>query len=117
VRRLHLDHPSELAGLCAEPPTTLLTWLSGGPTSRFAAAVTTGRGGEQLTLPARAVVRAVVPSTAGVVQAGQDLFGWLHRHRLAVFGPSLEDHFVDAAGVHATVLEVPVHLVSLGSRA
>ncbi len=108
VRRLRLNHPSELATICAEPPTTLLTWLRDRPTGGFAAAVSTDRCGEQLTLPTRAVVRAVVPSATGVVRAGQDLFGWLRRHLLTVAGPTLEDHLVDAAGAHATVLEVPV---------
>lgn len=43
-----------------------------------------------------------------MVRAGQDLFGWLHRHRLAVTGPTLEEHLIDADGAHAIVLEVPV---------
>lgn len=61
----------------------------------------------QLFLPARTVVRAVVPPSAGVV-AGQDLFGWLHRHHLAVTGPTVEEHLGDADGAHAIVLEIPV---------
>ncbi|MER5319883.1 hypothetical protein [Streptosporangium roseum] len=109
VRRLRLDHPSELAAVCPAPPATLLTWLHGQPTGGFTAAVTTGRDGEQLTLPARAVVRAVVPPSTDVVRAGQDLFGWLHRHHLAITGPTVEEHLVDADGAHAIVLEVSVH--------
>ncbi|MEU8383620.1 MerR family transcriptional regulator [Streptosporangium sp. NPDC048865] len=109
VRRSHLDHPSMLAALCPAPPATLLTWLRGRPTGGFTAAVTTDRGGERLTLPARTVVRAVVPPSTDVVHAGQELFGWLHRHHLAVTGPTVEDHLTDADGAHAVVLEVPVH--------
>ncbi|GIH25314.1 MerR family transcriptional regulator [Acrocarpospora phusangensis] len=109
VRHLRLDHASELAAICAAvSPSTLLTWLGGQPTGGFAAAVTTDRGGEQLVLPARAVVRAIVPASIGVVRAGEELFGWLHRHELTVAGPTLEDHLIDAGGAHATVLEVPV---------
>ncbi|MFC4058326.1 MerR family transcriptional regulator [Planomonospora corallina] len=108
VRRLRLEHPSELAAVCAGPPATLLTWLRGRPAGGFAAAVATDRGGESLVLPARTVVRAVVPPAAGVVRAGQDLFGWLDRHRLAVAGPTVEEHLVDADGAAVTVLEVPV---------
>ncbi|MFI6706319.1 MerR family transcriptional regulator [Nonomuraea sp. NPDC050478] len=111
VRRTRVRHPSELAALCpAAPaaPAALLTWLDGPPADGFACAVTTGRAGEQLTLPARTVVRAVVPPSAGVVPAGHELFGWLRRHHLAVDGPTLEEHLVDAEGRHATVLEVPV---------
>ncbi|MER5622895.1 MerR family transcriptional regulator [Streptosporangium sp. NPDC002544] len=109
VRRLRLDHPSELAALCPAPPATLLTWLRGQPTGGFTAAVTTDRDSEQLTLPARSVVRAVVPPSTDVVRAGQDLFGWLHRHHLAITGPTVEEHLVDADGAHAVVLEVSVH--------
>lgn len=108
VRHMRLDHPSELATICPPPPATLLTWLRGQPTGGFVAAVTTDRGGEQLTLPARTVVRAIVPPSAGVVLAGQDLFGWLHRHHLAITGPTVEEHLIDADGAHATVLEVSV---------
>ncbi|GAA0383047.1 hypothetical protein Acor_70850 [Acrocarpospora corrugata] len=108
-RRLRVDHASELAAICAAvSPSTLLTWLGGIPIGGFAAAVTTDRGGEQLILPARAVVRAVIPSSIGVVRAGEELFGWLHRHGLTVAGPTLEDHLMDVGGAHATVLEVPV---------
>src|SRR5690349_23024780 len=39
----------------------------------------------------------------------RSLFGWLHRHHLAVTGPTVEDHLTDADGAHAVVLEVPVH--------
>ncbi|MFF0769963.1 MerR family transcriptional regulator [Nonomuraea wenchangensis] len=110
VRRVRLDHPSELAALCPAPPATLLTWLRGEPTGGFTAAVSTDRqDGEQLTLPARAAVRAVVPPSADVVRAGQDLFGWLRRHHLAITGPTVEEHLVDADGAHAVVLEVSVH--------
>ncbi|MED7928150.1 MerR family transcriptional regulator [Nonomuraea sp. LP-02] len=110
VRRVRLAHPSELAALCPAPPATLLTWLRGEPTGGFTAAVSTDRqDGEQLTLPARAAVRAVVPPSADVVRAGQDLFGWLRRHHLAITGPTVEEHLVDADGAHAVVLEVSVH--------
>lgn len=108
VRHLRVAHAAELAGLCATPPATLLTWLYGPPTGRFAAAVTTERAGEQLTLQARDVVRAIVQPSVGVVRAGQDLFGWLSRHRLTVSGPTVEEHLVDADGAHAIALEVPV---------
>jgi DNA-binding transcriptional MerR regulator len=118
VRRMSVEQPSELAAICPAPPAALLTWLDGPPTGRFAAAVATDRAGERrtlptradepLTLPARAVARAVVPPSAGVVRAGQDLFAWLHRHHLAVDGPTVEEHLVDADGAHAVVLEVPV---------
>ena len=108
VRRLRVAHPAELAGLCATPPATLLTWLDGPPTGRFTAAVTTDRADGRLTLQTRSVVRAIVPPSVGVVRAGQDLFGWLNRHRLAVAGPTVEDHLIDADGAHATTLEVPV---------
>ncbi|WP_281287011.1 MerR family transcriptional regulator [Nonomuraea turkmeniaca] len=108
VRHLRLDHPAKLAAVCPAPPATLLTWLRGQPTGGFAAAVTTDRGGTQLILPARAVVRAVVPPPTGVIQAGQDLFGWLDRQRMDVAGPTVEEHLVDADGAQATVLEIPV---------
>ncbi|MFI6741962.1 MerR family transcriptional regulator [Nonomuraea sp. NPDC050451] len=108
VRHMRLNHPAELAAVCPAPPATLLTWLRGQPTGGFAAAVTTDGAGEQLLLPARTVVRAVASPSAGVVRAGQDLFGWLHRHRLAVTGPTVEEHLIDADGAHAIVLEVPV---------
>nr|BFE87697.1 hypothetical protein GCM10020093_102980 [Planobispora longispora] len=61
VRRMRLDHPSELAAVCPAPPATLVTWLDGQPTGAFTVAVTIGRDGERLVLPARTVVRAVVP--------------------------------------------------------
>ncbi|MGP3963346.1 MerR family transcriptional regulator [Nonomuraea sp. 3N208] len=109
VRRMHLNHPAELAAVCPAPPAALLTWLHGQPTGGFAAAVTTDRAGEQLFLPARTVVRAIVPPSAGVVRAGQDLFGWLHRHRLDITGPTVEEHLIDADGAHAIVLEVTVN--------
>ncbi|MFC4112774.1 MerR family transcriptional regulator [Nonomuraea zeae] len=108
VRHLRLDHPAELATICPAPPATLLTWLHGLPAGGFAAAVTTEGGGRQLTLPARAVVRAVVPATAGVIQAGQELFGWLDRHHLDVAGPTVEEYLMDADGTRATVLEISV---------
>ncbi|WP_440068002.1 MerR family transcriptional regulator [Streptosporangium sp. OZ121] len=107
VRHLRLDHPAELATVCPAPPVTLLTWLLRPPTGGFAAAVTTDRGGERLVLPARAVVRAVVPP-AGVIQAGQDLFGWLDRHRLDIAGPNVEEHLTDDDGARVTVLEISV---------
>ncbi|MDP4500776.1 MerR family transcriptional regulator [Nonomuraea sp. G32] len=108
IRHLHLTHAAELATVCAAPPAALLTWLHGQPTGGFAAAVTTDSDGEQLSLPARTVVRAVVPPSTDVVRAGQDLFVWLHRHRLAITGPTVEDHLIDADGAHAIVLEVSV---------
>jgi DNA-binding transcriptional MerR regulator len=113
VRHLTLGHPSELATLCPAPPATLLTWLDGVPERvvperGFAAAVTTDHAGESLTLPARAVVRAVVPPAAGVVHAGRELFTWLRRHRLTITGPTAEDHLTDGDGLHAVILEVPV---------
>ncbi|MGP4099777.1 MerR family transcriptional regulator [Nonomuraea sp. KM90] len=108
VRHLRLDQPSALAAVCPPPPATLLTWLRGHPTGTFTAAVTTDRDGKHLTLPTRTVVRAVVPPTTTLVQAGHDLFGWLDRHHLDVAGPTVEDHLVDADGIQATVLELPV---------
>jgi hypothetical protein len=108
VRHLRVEHAAELAGLCETPPTMLLTWLHGPPTGRFAAAVTTERAGERLTLQARDVVRAIVPPSVGVVRAGQELFGWLYRHRLTVDGPTVEEHLIDADGAHAIALEVAV---------
>ena len=108
VRHVRVAHPSALATLCPPAPTTLLTWLDGQPTGDFAAAVTVDRGGEPLDLPARSVVRAVVPPATGVVRAGLDLFDWLHRRGLTVAGPTLEEHLVDADQAVATVLEVPV---------
>ncbi|MFI6316548.1 helix-turn-helix domain-containing protein [Nonomuraea sp. NPDC050556] len=110
VRRLWVDHPSELANICTASPGTLLTWLRGHPAGGFAAAVTAGDAREQLSLPSRTVVRAIAPASGGVVRAGQELFGWLHRHRLAVTGPTVEEHLVDADGAHAVVLEVTVNL-------
>ncbi|WP_061293050.1 MerR family transcriptional regulator [Herbidospora cretacea] len=100
VRRLTVTDPSELAAVC---PATLLTWLDG----TFAAAVA-DEGGERLTLPARQVVRAVVPTPEGVVRAGHDLFAWLGRHDLKITGPALEEHLADADGGHAVVLDIPV---------
>ncbi|GAB3842311.1 helix-turn-helix domain-containing protein [Dactylosporangium cerinum] len=108
VRYLTVEHPSEIAAACAAHPTTLLTWLCARPAGGFTAAVGTGRTGERLTLPARTVVRAVVPRETGIVPAGHQLFDWLHRHRLAVAGPTVEDHLVDADGDRATVMEVPI---------
>ncbi|MEV0607885.1 helix-turn-helix domain-containing protein [Polymorphospora rubra] len=108
VRRLSVEHPAELADWCVAPSTVLLTWLTGQPVGGFRAAVGTGRGGETLTLPGRDVVRVVVPPARGVVGAGQELFDWLDRNRLALTGPTLEERLVDADGVGATVLEVPV---------
>lgn len=108
IRHLRLNHPAELATVCPAPPAALLTWLHRQPTGGFAAAVTTDSDGEQLSLPARTVVRAVVPPSTGVVRAGQDLFGWLHRHGLAITGPTVEDHLIDADGAQAILLEVSV---------
>ncbi|MFF3442214.1 helix-turn-helix domain-containing protein [Streptosporangium sp. NPDC002721] len=108
VHRLRLDHPAGLAAVCPAPPATLLTWLRRLPAGGFDAAVTTDRDGERLVLPARTVVRAVVPPAAGVVRAGRELFGWLERHRLDVAGPTVEEHLVDADGTRATVLEISV---------
>ncbi|WP_329089159.1 MerR family transcriptional regulator [Streptosporangium sp. NBC_01469] len=108
VRHLRLDHPARLATVCPAPPATLLTWLRRPPTGEFTAAVTTDLGGEQLVLPARTVVRAVVPPATGVVQAGQDLFSWLDRHHMDIAGPNVEEHLVDTDGAQATVLEIPV---------
>ncbi|AVT38581.1 MerR family transcriptional regulator [Plantactinospora sp. BB1] len=108
VRHLRIAHPSALAALCPPPPTTLLTWLTGHPTGDFVAAVPADRGGERLDLPARTVVRTIVPPATGVVRAGLDLFDWLHRRALTVAGPTLEEHLVDADHAVATVLEVPV---------
>ncbi|WP_433270945.1 MerR family transcriptional regulator [Actinosynnema sp. CS-041913] len=121
VRRLRVHytrvgHPSELGVRCPAP-ATLLTWLSGLPADGFAAAWTTGHGGESLTLPARDVVRAVVPPTSDVVRTGRELFDWLRRQDLAITGPTLEEHLVDAEGVGATVLEIPVqHQVQRSSN-
>jgi DNA-binding transcriptional MerR regulator len=108
IRRFRVDDPSELAVVCAAPPSALLTWLPGPPAGGFDGAVATDAGGEALTLPARRVARAVVPPECGVVRAGQDLFAWLHRHGLAVAGPTLEERLVDGDGVVTTVLEIPV---------
>ncbi|MFI9555952.1 MerR family transcriptional regulator [Nonomuraea endophytica] len=108
VRHLHLNHPSELTTLCPPSPATLLTWLEEQPTGAFHAAVTTDRVGDVLLLPTRTVIRAVVPPSTGVVRAGQDLFAWLHRHSLAIAGPTLEDHLTDADGTQGTILEIPV---------
>ncbi|MEV6692734.1 MerR family transcriptional regulator [Micromonospora sp. NPDC051196] len=109
VRHLTVAHPSELAAVCAaQPTTTLLTWLRALPHGDFAAAVDTGRTGKPLTLPARMVVRAVIPPATGIIDAGQHLFDWLHRRHLTITGPTVEDHLSDADGDHVTVLEVPV---------
>lgn len=114
ARRLHVQyvevgHPSELADLCSTRPATLLTWLGGLPADGFRAAVSTDRAaGEVLTLPARRVVRGVVPPASGLVRAGLELFEWLQRHGLTTAGPTLEEHLVDADGVSAVVLEVAV---------
>jgi DNA-binding transcriptional MerR regulator len=105
VHYLRVDHPAELSARCSTP-TTLLTWLSEHPSGSFVAAMATGR--ESLTLPARSVVRALVPPACGVVRAGQELFDWLRRHDLVITGPTLEEHLVDADGASATVLEIPV---------
>ncbi|MFI6389130.1 MerR family transcriptional regulator [Nonomuraea sp. NPDC050547] len=115
VHHTRLTHPSELTTLCPSPPATLLTWLRERPTGAFHAAIATDRAADHLTLPVRTVIRAVVPPSAGVVHAGQDLFAWLTRHNLAITGPTLEDHLIDADGTHATVLEIPVASPSSGS--
>ncbi|MFV2012749.1 MULTISPECIES: MerR family transcriptional regulator [unclassified Micromonospora] len=107
VRHLTVADPTELAAVCPQPPTVLLTWLRCRPATSFRAAVTTGGPGERLDLPARTVVRAVVPPT-GVVRAGLDLFAWLPRHHFTVAGPTTEDHLVDGDGAAVTVLEIPV---------
>jgi DNA-binding transcriptional MerR regulator len=108
-RRLRVDYlrVTDPATLRCVPHTTLLTWLSQAPEGEFAAAMATGHGGADLTLPARDVVRAVVPPTGDVVRAGLDLFDWLRRHDLAVTGPTVEDHLTDADGAGVTVLEIP----------
>ncbi|MGW0808414.1 MerR family transcriptional regulator [Nonomuraea sp. NPDC002799] len=110
VRHFHLDRPTQLATLCPAPPATLLTWLNSSPTGPFTVAVsTTGTTGSTgTTLPARTVVRTLVPPAAGVVHAGQELFGWLERHHLDITGPTVEDHHTDATGTHAITLEIPV---------
>ncbi|MEU5554467.1 MerR family transcriptional regulator [Micromonospora sp. NPDC047793] len=109
VRHLTVTHPSEIAAVCAtDSRATLLTWLRARPQSGFTAAVDTGRTGERLTLPARTVVRAVLPPTAGIIDAGHHFFDWLHRHHLTITGPTVEDHLTDASGDHITVLEVPI---------
>lgn len=108
VRRVTVADPTELATLCPQSPTVLLTWLRGRPETGFRAAVTDDRSGERLELPVRTVVRAVVPPTADVVRAGLDLFAWLPRHHLTVAGPTSEDHLVDGDGATGTVLEIPV---------
>jgi DNA-binding transcriptional MerR regulator len=111
VRHMRVGRPSELAAVCGEPGTLLLTWLVGPPDGGFAAAVSAGRGGEPLTLPVRSVARAIVPAGTGVVRAGQELLGWVRRQRLAVAGPTVEEHLVDGDGARAAVLEVPVRPV------
>ncbi|WP_049559349.1 MerR family transcriptional regulator [Nonomuraea sp. SBT364] len=107
VRHLTLHRPADLAVHCPDPPATLLTWLQSHPTGPFTAAVTTD-GGTRLTLPARSVVRAVVPESTGVVRAGQELFGWLDRHGLDIIGPNTEEHLMDGDGARATLLEISV---------
>jgi DNA-binding transcriptional MerR regulator len=108
VRRFSVEHPSELDALCGQAPDLLLTWLTGRPDGGFTAAVATARAGDRLVLPARNVVRAIVPPAGGLVEAGQDLFDWLVRNDFAVSGPTLEERLVDGDGVGVTVLEVPV---------
>jgi hypothetical protein len=108
---MRVGHASELSVRCSTP-ATLLTWLNELPTGSFVAALATDRGGESLTLPARNVVRTLVPPTCGVVRAGQELFDWLRRQHLAVMGPTLEEHLVDDDGVRAMVLEIPVRPLS-----
>jgi len=109
VRHVRVADPTGLAALCQQqPPTVLLTWLRGRPGTGFRAAVTTDGPGEWLDLPARTVVRTVVPPTTGVVRAGLDLFAWLPRHHFTVAGPTTDDHLVDGDGAAVTVLEIPV---------
>ena len=119
VRQLQVADPSRWAALCPPSPAVLLTWLRGQPVGGFRAAVPAGPRGERLDLPVRTVIRAVVPPETAVVRAGIDLFDWLARHRLTVAGPTLEEHLVDADGVSATVLEIPVRarLRGVGSAA
>jgi DNA-binding transcriptional MerR regulator len=112
ARRLRVDYlrvadPAELGARCSTG-AILLTWLDAPPSGDFVAAWATGYGAESLTLPARDVVRAVVPPAGDVVRAGHDLFDWLRRHELAITGPTLEEHLTDGDGVSATVLEIPV---------
>jgi len=117
VRHVRVADPTELAALCRQqPPTVLLTWLRGQPGTGFRTAVTTDEPGERLDLPARTVVRAVVPPTTGVVRAGLDLFAWLPRHHFTVAGPTTEDHLVDGDGAAVTVLEIPVVAALAGER-
>ncbi|WBB99013.1 MerR family transcriptional regulator [Solwaraspora sp. WMMA2080] len=122
ARRLRVQHvrvadPTELAAVCPQPPTVLLTWLRGWPAEPgFRAAVATEGPGERLDLPARTVVRAVVPPTTGVVRAGLDLFAWLPRHHFTVAGPTTEDHLVDGDGAAVTLLEIPVVAALAGER-
>lgn len=108
VRHVPVADPAELAALCPQPPTVLLTWLRDRPGAGFMAAVPAERSGERLDLPARTVVRAVVAPTTDVVRAGLALFAWLPRHHLTVAGPTSEDHLVDGDGATTTVLEIPV---------
>ncbi|WP_208020863.1 MerR family transcriptional regulator [Verrucosispora sioxanthis] len=107
LRRVEVADAVEVAALCTAAPATLVTWLSGAPAGAFTVAVTDVRG-TTLTLPARTVVRAVVPPGCGVARAGLDLFDWLCRHRLSPAGPTTEDHVVDGDGMNAIVLEIPV---------
>lgn len=108
-RRLRVDYlrVADPAELRCTARFTLLTWLTRPPDGEFAAAVATGHGAERLVLPAREVVRAVVPPAGDVVRTGLDLFGWLRRQDLAVAGPTLEEHLTDDGG-STTVLEIPV---------
>ncbi|RRR96859.1 MerR family transcriptional regulator [Glycomyces terrestris] len=107
LRTVHIDHPADLAAVCGPDPTALLTWLTRAPDGAFTAAHADDAG-DPLILPPRRVVRAVVPPGIGLVPAGRELFAWLDRRRLAVAGPTLEEHLADADGSRVTVLEVPV---------
>ncbi|MFC5833653.1 hypothetical protein [Nonomuraea insulae] len=71
--------------------------------------MTTDPSEDHLLLPARAVVRAVLPASTDLRQAGQDVFAWLDRHHTEVTGPNVEDHLMDADAAQATVLEVTVN--------
>ncbi|GAA2264534.1 hypothetical protein GCM10009853_017360 [Glycomyces scopariae] len=108
IERVRVGRPSELAAVCGESPDALLSWLTGAPDGGFDAAFAAADGTEVLTLPARRVVRAVVPPGHGLVPAGLELFDWLARQGLAVAGPALEERLVDGDGARVTVLEVPV---------
>jgi hypothetical protein len=100
-----VDDPGEIAAPCAaHAPTTLLTWPHARPNGGFVAAVDIGRAGERLTLPTRTVRRTVVPSTTGIVHAGLQPFDWIHRHRLAIAGPTVEEHLDDVDGDRADLV-------------